>query len=250
MIRAFLTVKSSGGNPPFIDPANLGWEVLLDSRKITGVADGAPILLWAETSGNGRDAHGVPGFEPIYRLHSSPNGLPLADFGSVPNSQMFGTLPAIGVGNGLGFSFYAYYYLDSVPKTGSGFDSQIIFGDDTGVGFRMFGSLNQGVGDTRSAFTSNGGGTMLDTGQAIVGSHLMSVICPPPSGSTGFLFIDGLAVASAAWGTNPETTYLVSGNAAQNVWLRGRLAFAGFGKRVDSPFIQLGLLNFFRRTFG
>lgn len=250
LIRAFLSsVAGSGLPPPLIDPTTLSWEVLLDSRNIVPIASGNPIPLWPDTSGNGRDANPVPGFNPLYRTASSPNGKPMADFGAVPNSQMFGTLPGAGVGNGSGFSFYAYYILDSIPKTGAG-DSQIVFGDDIINGFRMFGSLFQGVGDSRPAFTT-GAGNVIGSSQPITGATVLSVICPPPSGTgQAKVYINNTQVASGTWAANPGTTYLVSGNSVQNVWLRGRLAWAGFGKRNDNDRVRTGLYNYFRQTFG
>ena len=252
MRRAFLQVMAGGANPPFINPASLSWEVLLDSRNIVPIPNGTPIPLWPDSSGNGRDANPVPGFNPLYRPTGAPNGSkPAADFGAVANSQMFGTLPAGGVGNGSGFSFYAYYILDSVPKTGGG-DSQMVFGDDIINGFRMFGSLFQAAGDARPAFTTGAGNLVPSIAQqAVVGSALMVVIAPPASGvASATLFVNNVAITSGVWAANPQTTYLVSGNASQNIWLRGRLMFAGFGKRVDSDFIRQGVQNFLRATFG
>jgi hypothetical protein len=176
----------------------------------------------------------------------------MADFGAVANSQMFGTLPVGGVGNTLGFSFYAYYILDTVAKAGAG-DSQIIFGDDVVNGFRMFGSLFQAAGDARPAFTTGAGNVVPAISvQATAGNAvILSCVCPPPSGvGSAALWQEKSPIASGVWAANPQTQYLVSGNAAQNVWIRGRLAFAGFGKRVDSDFIRQGVVNFLRFTFG
>ena len=121
MPRRFLRrTQEGGGQFIFNNLLSLSWEVLLDSRHMTATGDGTNVTLWSDISGNGRDANPVLGFNPINRSGAlaSPRGLPLADFGAVPNSQMFGSLPGAGVGNTLGFSFYAWYILDSVPATG------------------------------------------------------------------------------------------------------------------------------------
>jgi hypothetical protein len=252
-MRRFLRRLPDGGQQAVLQLSSLSWEVMLDSRNITPIANGAPIPLWPDTSGHGRDANPVPGFNPRYRpansAGASPKGLPMADFGSVPNSQMFGTLPAGGLDPTLGFSLYAYYVLDSVPAT-SGFDSQIVFGDDIAGGFRMFASLFQGVGDTRPAFTV--AAAITGSVQATTGRHILACICHPPSGGTGTaeLFYDDTLMGSALWNMQPQTTYLVSGNSVQNVWLRGRLGFAGIGRRDDPTGTRKGVQSALLRAFG
>lgn len=231
-----------------INPTSLSWELLLDSRNITPIANNAPIPSWPDTSGNARNAGPVPGFNPLYKTASSPTGQPLADFNAA-NTQMTGTLPGPGVGNASGFSFYAYYILDSAAKTGGG-DSQIILGDDQANGFRLFGLSFQSAGDGRPAFSTTT--TITGSVQATAGgSHILSCICAPPSGSgVANLYLDGTLIGTGTWSANPATTYLVSGNAVQNVWLRGRLGFAGFGKRADSDLTRQGVELFLRNTFG
>jgi hypothetical protein len=231
-----------------INPTSLSWELLLDSRNIVPIANNAPIPGWPDASGNARDAGPVPGFNPLYKTASSPTGQPLADFNAA-NTQMTGALPGGGVGNGSGFSFYAYYILDSAAKTGGG-DSQIILGDDQANGFRLFGLSFQSAGDGRPSFTTST--TVLGSVQATTGgSHILTCICAPPSGSgAANLYLDGTLIGTGTWAANPATTYLVSGNAVQNVWLRGRLGFAGLGRRADSDLTRQGVELFLRNTFG
>ena len=236
-----------------IDPTTLSWELLLDSRNITPITDGNALSTWPDNSGNSRNAGSVPGFDPHYRTAAgagkSPNSQPMVDFGAVANSQMTGSLPGGGVGNGSGFSFYAYYILDTAAKTGNG-DSQILLGDDQANGFRLFGLLFQSSGDGRPALTTST--TVLGSVQATTGSsHILSCICNPPAGSgDSNLYYDGTLIGTGTWNANPATTYLLSGNAAQNVWIRGRLAFAGFGKRADSDLTRQGVELYLRNTFG
>lgn len=253
MIRSLFTpivggAGGVGGIHP-INPLTLPWEVLLDSRNIAAIPAGNPIPLWPDASGNGRDANPVPGFNPLYRPTSSPANKPMADFGAVPNSQMFGTLPIAGITQARGFSFYAYYILDSVPAAVPG-DSQIIFGDDTAGGFRLFPSAFQALNDMQPIFTSSAG-TILGSQLATAGSpHVLACICPPPAGSPGVLFLDGIPIGTGNWNTNLNTGYLVSGNSVQNVWLRGRAAFVGVGSRTDSIFTVLGVTLGLRQAFG
>ena len=247
----FRRVADGGGIAVFNNLLSLSWELLLDSRQIPAVADGTPIALWPDISGNGRDANPVPGFNPLYRpagnILASPTNLPLADFGAVPNSQMFGTLPIGGVGNASGFSFYSWYELDSVPSAGAG-DGQIVFGDDIVNGFRMIVSQFIGVGDMEVRFQFNNSVT---GSVATTGRHTLTCICASPSGTgTMELFYDSVSVGTAVWTGNPQTTYLVSGNAAQNVWFRGRLGMVGFGKRVDSASTRANVESYLRRTWG
>lgn len=244
------------GGVQAINPSTLAWEVLLDSRQIPVVANGTPIALWPDTSGNARDANPVPGFNPLYRpagnVLASPNNIALADFGAVANSQMFGTLPPAGLNPALGFSVYLWYVLDTVASAGGG-DTQLIFGSDFANGWRTSGAFFQGVGDTRPEFTTNAANIIAGASvQATTGRHLLTAICNPPSGGAGTvnLYYDGTFVASGLWNAQPNTTYLVSGNAAQNVWLRGRLGFAGIGRRADSNRTRLGVEKYLRDTWG
>jgi len=250
MPRRFLRRTAEGGNQAvFNNLLSLSWEVLFDSRQITPIASGSPIPLWPDISGNGRDANPVPGFNPLYRTNSSPTGVALADFGAVANSQMTFTLSVGGVGNTAGFSFYAWYILDSVPSAGGG-DGQLVLADANANGFRLFASEFVGAGDVRPQFHMSSNVTPA-AGNPATGVHTLAVTCAPPSG-TGqtILYHDGVQVATGTWTGNPGTGGLLSGNAVQNVWVRGRVGMAGFGKRVDSPSTVANVLSLLRRVWG
>jgi len=247
----FRRVGDGGGIAIFNNLLSLSWELLLDSRQIPAAANGTPVALWPDISGHGRDANPVPGFEPLYRpagnVLASPTNLPLADFGAVANSQMFGSLPVGGIGNTAGFSFYAWYELDSIPSAGAG-DSQVVLGDDFINGFKFFASLFIGAGNIQPAMTFN---ATAKGSTVTAGKHTLTCICTPPSGTgTMELFQDGVSVGTAVWTGNPQTTYLVSGNSVQNIWLRGRLGMVGFGKRVDSASTRANVESYLRRTWG
>jgi len=246
----FVGVRASQSlSVPAINPATLSWEVLLDSRSIPPIANGAPIPLWPDTSGKGRDANPVPGFNPLYRPASSPTGLALADFGPVATGrQMFGTLPVGGVGNTLGFSFYSWYVIDTLNSAGAG-DGMFIFDASTGSGFGLgpAGFVSPGV-MRPFALTSAGG---VQGGSSSLGVHMLTCICTPPAG-TGVcqVFHDGALVATGTWNANPNTNYLISGNSVQNIPLNGRAGFVGFRTAADSSRTRQGIEKFLKQTWG
>lgn len=249
-MRRFLRRIADGGNQAvFNNLLSVPWSVLLDSRNIVPVADGADIPLWPDSSGNGRDANPVPGFNPKYRTASSPKGLPLADFGpGLTGRQMFGTLPAGGVGSAAGFSFYAWYTIDDLQSTGNG-DGQRILSVQIGSGFSLDGANFTALGNMQPAFNTS---TTIKGSQAQTGNFVLSAICNPPSGGTGVanLYLNGTLIGTGNWNCNPNTTYLVSGNAGQNVTLHGKLGFAGFGPRADSDATRKNIEGYLRRIWG
>lgn len=248
-MRRFLRRLADGGNQAvFNNLLSVPWSVLLDSRNITPVADGANIPLWPDGSGNGRDANPTPGLNPKYRVAASPKGLPLADFGpGFTGRQMFGTLPGAGVGNAAGFSFYAWYTIDDLQATGNG-DSQRIISAQIGSGFSLDGANFTALGNMQPALNTS---TSLKGSQSQTGNHILSAVCHPPAGTgVANLYLDGTLIATGVWSCNPNTTYLVSGNAGQNITLHGKLGFAGFGPRADSDMVRQNIEGYLRRTWG
>jgi len=235
--------------PLSVDPNTLAWEAKFDGRSVAGTPVGNTVALWPDTSGNGRDANFAAG-NPVRR--NSTTGQAEVDFGSTPGSGMFYGLPVGGIDSSLGLSFYTYYTLDSVPDgSGGAGDGQILFGDDVAHGFRMFASAFIALHNLQVAFQTDGG-VIFSGVQAVVGTHSLSVICAPPSDGTGIasLYVDGIAAGSGVWSAKPSTTGLISGNSVNNLWVRGKLAFAGFGRRADSNTTRRGLEAYFRKTWG
>lgn len=248
-MRRFLNRMVSGQGQAAFNPLSLSWELLLDSRQIPVVADGAAVTNWPDLSGHGRTANPVPGQGPKYRTASSPTGLPLADFGPVATGrQMTGVLPALPISNANGFSFYGWYKIDTLPSAGGG-DGQMLLMMPNGSSFQFLVSAFVGVGDMRPAAITSAG--TVRGGAASLGVHTLSCICNPPAGAGAcHLYQDGILVATGTWQTAPQDLYLVSGNAVQNVPLDGKAGFVGFGARADSDNVRQQMEAYLRRTWG
>jgi hypothetical protein len=239
-----------------IDPATLTWAVKLDARSITGVPDGTVLTTWPDSSGNGRDAgQAIAGLKPTYRATASANQQPLVDFyAGATIHDMGGTLPAGGLGNAAGFTLYAYYTQDQIdatdPGAPGGFNDQIIWGSDIAGGWRMYGVRFPTV-PTKFPSASTGGNLLQGSAAPSLGSHVMVYSLAPPSGAgVAALTLDGVQIATGTWNANPQTRYLVSSNAGDNIGLHGKIGFLGLAATLHSARTQLGVAKFLRQTWG
>jgi hypothetical protein len=234
-----------------IDPATLTWQVILDARSITGVVEGGNITTWPDTSGNGRNANGLGPF-PKYRGTGSVNGQPLADFFGVANAQLQGSLPSVAIDVSAGFTHMCYVVEDVIDATdGGGFNAQLLGGSDQANGWRLWGVLYQTPTVPTPAWSQ--GSTIYGSGAATTGIHIVTaVVQPPGSAATVDLYYDGVHVASGTMGTlGPNTQYEISGNGpAQNVTIKGKVAWFGFTNFALSTLQRQGVEQFLRNTWG
>jgi hypothetical protein len=245
--------SSAGRGVRPVDPATLSWQVLLDSRNIPTSGNGSTIHAWVDTSGFTRPAVEDIGSIalPVYRPNSSARGLPLVDFGAVPNSQLVGVLPVTPMDTSAGFSCYAYYLDDTVDATdGGGFNAQMIGGSDIAGGWRAFAVLYPTASNPVPSEPQN----TLNTGvPATVGRHILTAVWNPPvvTTSTANLYYDGINIAtSSVTIPGPNTKYLVSGNGSANIILKGRLGFFAFTNVTHSPAVRQGIEAYLLSHFG
>jgi len=252
LFRNFLQFLPGGQTTDTLNPDLLTWALKLDARSITGVADGAPLALWPDTSGNARNAT-VLFAAPLYRATGSPTGAPAVDFNG--SRDMHGTLPAIPLDVSQGLTMVAYILQDTVdPADGGGLNAQSILGCYTGTDMRLYGVIYplpnapQVGGRTSAVGGDIGSGTT-----AITGSHTLCLVCQPPSGALGpvRVFRDGNDIGGwFNWTCQPNTEYIVSGNGVGNIPIKGKLCFVGFTTFALTPSQVRGLHGYFRSVFG
>lgn len=236
-----------------ISPFSLpNFQLILDARSIAQ-PDGSNVATWQNTAVGGSAGDAVKsaftGF-PILRSAGSAGGRPVVDFNGV--KQMNGTLPVVAMDVSKGFTCYAYIMQDVVdPNDGGGFNAQSIGGSDIAGGFRQYAVIYPAANTPDVGFNVGVG----DKGAlppAVVGRHISTLVIQPPgvNGSTTIFYDDITGVTDVAAGFSPNTTYLVSGNAAQNITLKGKLAFFAWANEAHSILTRLGVELWLLETFG
>lgn len=190
-MRRFLRrVPDGGGRNLVIDPATLpGLELYLRSDRGIASADGAPVALWQDQSGNARHAGPSLGTAPTYHtsgIEQSPSGKPGVSFNGLLDG-MEGIWPAISTAQG----FTAYIVADVYARVNA-FGEQVFW--EGGGGARP--RLNHDFFFAGQEFF-----TMTDTvfgtrnyGFTQFGYHDFIFVCLPPPGLGGgdnLGYIDG-----------------------------------------------------------
>lgn len=238
---------------PLIDPLSLGPFLYLNSLLGLSLADGAPVALWPDQSGNGHDGtQGVAAQQPTYRssgVHTSANGSPMVAFDglSAPNGDNIGgTLVANpSVANGYDLLAYGRFqpavnaFLCSVFFQDNGGGAPQVGYEDS-VGQRWF--MRDGMG----TFTGNAFGT------GYYGSMRWRFVASGTTTGTVTALENGLSVFSHAYSFNPvlSTGWGLGANQVDNcACLMDLGAFCWFTRTLTDRQAD-GVFRFWRRQFG
>jgi hypothetical protein len=172
----------------------------LKADAITGVADGAKLATWVDSSGNGQDAtQPTEANQPTY-MASGRNGLPTVKFDdldadSTPNGvQFMNSSAAIQTKAGASFTAFAVFRTDDTGITGSALEGrdnllQPLDVDTSNLGRTvLFLDTSSGVHKLRSVSAQ---GAMVAQSDYTPGSWGMATILQDASASTLSLFVDG-----------------------------------------------------------
>lgn len=223
-----IEVTQGSGEAEQIDPVSLSWlEHYARSVEATG-ADGSAVSAIPEISGNGRDlGQGTAGFRPTLRktgANISPNGKQMIEFDGV-NDQLTAALPAGGLDNSRGFTFYTY--IKEGALTTGGFNCQHLF---TANAFELLSRTAVADGyPAEQQYGMQGGtsGVHRGYGATQLGYQVVCARWSRPAGAvtsgTMDLFIDGVQQGTGQqnWNGTMDTTLLISGNSVQNCALSG-----------------------------
>jgi hypothetical protein len=186
-----------------VDPLALSPFLYLNSTLGLALADGAPVALWPDQSGNGHDgSQGTAGQQPTYRasgVHTSVNGSPLVQFDGLnaPNGDNIGgALANPSVANGYDLLAYGRF-LPAINALGC----SVFFQDDSG-GRPQVGYEDSGA---RKWFERDDLGTSVGDlfGPGYYGSMRWRFV--PATATTGTLtaFAQGVQVFTKAYQFNP-----------------------------------------------
>lgn len=181
-MRRFLRRVPEGGGLNVINPASLpGLELYLRSDMGIAVADGAPVPLWLDQSGNARHAGPSLGTAPVYHtsgIQQSPSGKPGVSFNGLLDG-MVGIWQAT-ISNTLGFT--AYIVADVYARV-NGTGEQTFW--EGGGGARPRLNHDKFFGGNEFLLMEDTDFGPRDYGFTQFGYHTFTFVCIPPPGGGG-----------------------------------------------------------------
>lgn len=231
-----------------ITPYNVpGGFLHLDAAAITGVAPGASLTTWRDTSGNGRDATtpGV-GVVPKYIFTATlPGG---GDKGMVWYNPFDGTgsvnggnFPESTIDQSSGWTYYLWF------RSFDAASPQVLFQDGAAGNQPQLIWVSNGKFGWRDSISTH------EIAAASTGYHSLIYVFSGIAGAgTGEVYFDGARSGSAAWNWSNAgvSTYLVGANQVNNAhwdgWMGELMGFAG----AHSSAVRLGLHTYFANKWG
>lgn len=259
----------AAGRRAGIDPASLtGYQIQFDARQITGVANGASLSTWPDSSGHSRNAQAF-GNTPIYRLSG---GVPWVDFdaGIAQGTELDASVGSSPLDMSAGVSLYACWWVEALNASQSnpaGFSDMRVAQAPAIHGFAIyaqrFTSSTPGSTDATVSATCDSSislrGPSLPTSAGTGFFQSLSLIAAPPAAGAGAiqLWVNGVSAGSATnWQISPSDNLsnigVSLGNAADNDGrqLKAKIGYFAFASRSDSDATRQGIEAFFRSTWG
>ncbi len=212
--------ESTNSTPVSVNTAPLtAW---LRADAITGLANGAPVSVWTDSTGNGFNAiQALSTNQPVYRT-GAINGLPAVHFNSTNSSFLWFYRPVQD-----DFTMIFVYQSSQGFSTGTAFWSGagLVNGEqsgtvnDFGISLNANGQILAGIGNPDTTISSG-------TGFANGLPHVVTFKRTKSTGSI-ILYVDGTTVAAGTGGTQSLTApnFLVLGaQTTLNNYLNGDIA--------------------------